>query len=50
MIEKTEDAFKRGTIELIVNQIYNRLTLSFDNTRKRLGIQNGEPIVKPIRN
>ena len=50
MTEKTKDAFKRGTIELIVNQIYDRLTLSFNNTRKRLGIQKGEPIVKPIRN
>ena len=50
MTENTKDAFKCGTTELIVNQIYNRLTLSFDNTRKRLGIQKGEPIVKPIRN
>ena len=50
MTEKTKDVFKRGTIELIANQIYDRLTLSFDNTRKRLGIQNGEPIVKLIRN
>ena len=50
MTEKTKDAFKRGTIELIANQIYDRLTLSFDNARKRLGIQKGEPIVKPIRN
>ena len=50
MTEKTKDAFKRCTIELIVNQIYDRLTLSFDNTTKRLGIQKGEPIVKPIRN
>ena len=50
MTEKTKDAFKRGTIELIANQRYDRLTLSFDNTRKRLGIQKGEPIVKPIRN
>ena len=50
MTEKTKDDFKRGTIELIANQIYDRLTLSFDNTRKRLGIQKGEPIVKPIRN
>ena len=26
------------------------INLSFDNTRKRLGIHKGEPIVKPIRN
>ena len=50
MTEKAKDAFKRGTIELIANQIYHRLTISFDNTRKRLGINKGEPIVKPIRN
>ena len=50
MTEKTKDAFKHVTIELIANQIYDRLTLSFDNTRKRLGIQKGEPIVKPVRN
>ena len=50
MTERAKDVFKRGTIELIANQIYDRLTLSFNNTRKRLGIQKGEPIVKPIRN
>ena len=50
MTEKTKDAFKCGTIELIANQIYNRLTILFDNTRKRLGIHKGEPIIKPIRN
>ena len=37
-------------MELIANQMYDRLTISFDNTKKRLGIQKGEPIVKPIRN
>ena len=50
MTEKTKDVFKRGTIELIANQIYDRLTISFDNARKRLGIHKGEPIIKPIRN
>ena len=50
MAEKSKDAFKHSTIELIANQIYNRLTISFDNTRKRLDINKGEPIVKPIRN
>ena len=49
MTEKAKDTFKHGTIELIANQIYDRLTLSFDNTRKRLGIHKSEPIVKPIR-
>ena len=50
MAEKAKDAFKHGTIELIANQIYDRLTISFDNARKRLGIHKGEPIAKPIRN
>ena len=48
MTEKAKDRFKCGTIELIANKMYDRLTISFDNTR--LGIQKGEPIVKPIRN
>ena len=38
MTEKAKDKFKHGTIELIANQIYDRLTISFDNTRKRLCI------------
>ena len=50
MTEKAKDEFKSGTIELTANQIYDRLTILFDNTRKRFGIHNGEPIVKPIRN
>ena len=36
MTEKTKDAFKRGTIELIANQIYDRLTLLLNNVRKDL--------------
>ena len=48
--ERTKNAFKRGTVELVANQIYDRLTVLFDNTRKRLGIHKGEPIAKPIRN
>ena len=49
MKEKTKNAFKRGTIELAANQIYDKLTILFDNSRKRLGIHKGEPIVEPIR-
>ena len=49
MTEKVKDAFKRGTIELIANQIYNRLTISLNKTRKKFGIQKGKPI-EPIRN
>ena len=48
--ERTKNAFKRGTIELVANQIYDRLTILFNNTRKRLGIHKGEPIVEPTRN
>ena len=50
MTEKPKDKFKHGTIELIANQICDRLTILFDNARKRLGINKGESIVKPIRN
>ena len=35
---------------MVANQIYDRLTILFNDTRKRLGIHKGEPIVKPIRN
>ena len=49
MTEKTKDALKRGTIELAANQIYDRLTISFNNDRKRFGIQGGKHIIEPIR-
>ena len=47
--EKNKNALKRDTIELVANQIYDRLTIFFNNDRKRFGIQGGEPIIKPIR-
>ena len=46
----TKEALKCDPIELIANQIYDRLTISFNNARKRLGKQKGIPIVEPIRN
>ena len=49
MTEKTKNAFKRGTIDLAANQIYDRLTIFFDKDRKRFGIQGGKPITEPIR-
>ena len=49
MTYKTKDALKRDTIELVVNQIYDRLTIFVNNDRKRFGIQGGEPIIDPIR-
>ena len=50
MTEKTKNTFKHGTIELVADQIYDKITTLFNNTRKRLGIHKGEPIVDPIRN
>ena len=47
--EKAKNALKRDTIELVANQIYDRLTIFVNNDRKRFGIQGGEPIIDPIR-
>ena len=47
--EKAKNALKRDTIELVANQIYDKLTIFFNNDRKRFGIQEGEPIIDPIR-
>ena len=49
MTEKIKDALKRDTIELVANQIYDRLTIFFNNDRKRFGIQGGKPIIDPMR-
>ena len=49
MIDKTINVLKRGTIELVANQIYDKLTNSFNSSRKRFGIQGGKPIIDPIR-
>ena len=49
IIEKTKNALKRDTIELVANQIYDRLTIFFNNNRKRFGIHRGKPIKDPIR-
>ena len=47
--EKAKNALKHDTIELVANQIYDRLTIFFNNDRKRFGIQGGEPIIEPMR-
>ena len=47
--EKTINALKNDTIELVANQIYDKLTIFFNNDRKRFGIQGGKPIINPIR-
>ena len=49
MTDKTINALKRDTIELVANQIYDRLTNWFNSSRKRFGIQEGKPIIDPIR-
>ena len=49
MTEQAKYALKSGTIELVANQIYDRLTIFFNNNRKRFDIKKGEPIVDPIR-
>ena len=48
MTDKGKDKFKHGTIELVANQIYDKLTIFFNNTRKKLGIQNVKP-TDPLR-
>ena len=47
-IEMTEKI--KDTIELVENQIYDRLIIMSNDTRERLGIESGTPIVEPIRN
>ena len=49
MTYKTKDALKRDTIELIANEIYDKLTKLFNDRRKRLDIKGGIPIADPIR-
>ena len=40
---------KHDTIELVANQMYDKLITMFNNDRKRFGIQKGEPVLNPIR-
>ena len=47
---KTKEALKRDTIKFIANEIYDKLTVSFNINRKRFGIKEGIPIAEPIRN
>ena len=46
---KTKNALKKDTIELIANEICDKLTKLFNDRRKRLGIKGGTPIADPIR-
>ena len=47
--QEDKNKLKCDTIELAANQIYDKLTLFFNNDRKRFGIQGGEPIINPVR-
>ena len=49
MIWKNKEALKHDTIELVANEIYDKLTKLFNDRRKRLGIKGGTPIADPIR-
>ena len=49
MTEKTKKLLKKDTIELIANEIYDKLTKLFNDRRKRFGIKGGTPIADPIR-
>ena len=43
------DSTRNDIEELVANQIYDKLTTTFNNNRKRLGIRKGEPVLDPIR-
>ena len=49
MTEKTKYALQHDTIELVANQIYDKLITMFNNDRKRFNIQTGEPVLNLIR-
>ena len=49
MTEKNINTLKHDTIELVSNQICDKLTIFFNNDRKRFGIQGGKPIIDPVR-
>ena len=44
MTEKNKYTLKYDTIELVANQIYDKLITMFNKARERLGIENGTPI------
>ena len=46
---KTKNALKKDTIELIANEIYDKLTKLFNDRRNRLGIKGGTPTADPVR-
>ena len=44
-----KDKLKKDMIKLTANQIDDKMTKRFNDTRKRLGIKRGASIVGPIR-
>ena len=42
------EATRNDIEELVANQIYDKLTIIFNNDRKKFGIRKGEPILEPI--
>ena len=50
MTENVKDILKKDTIELVANQIYDKVTKFFNDRRKRFGIKGGMLIAEPIRN
>ena len=50
MTTSNKNALKETTTELVANQIYDKLTILLNNTRKKLGIERGIPIIDPVRN
>ena len=43
------DSTRHDIEEFVADQIYDKLTILFNNTRKKFGIQKGRQIVDPIR-
>ena len=44
------DATRHDIEELVANEMYDKLTILLNNTRKRFGTQEGAPILDPVRN
>ena len=44
------DVSKHDTMELVADQIYDKLTILLNYTRQKFGIQKGQTIAEPIRN
>ena len=46
----SKNALKKAPTDLVADQIYDKLTNLLNDTRKKLGIKRGIPIIEPIRN